>query len=167
MSPSGLMPIEQALEQLLSTAAQRVVTEQLPLEQADGRVVLEDIHAAIDVPPWPNSAMDGYALCCADQQADRQFEISQRIPAGKAPAPLQPGTVARIFTGAPMPEGADAVVMQENCSLLDGRVVLSQAVVPGENVRRRGADVRAGSLLLSAGHKLGPADLGVLAATGV
>lgn len=167
MSVPGLMPLEQALERLLLTAATLVKAEQVALDDADGRVLLEAIHAATDVPPWPNSAMDGYALCCADQQPGRVFPVSQRIPAGVAPVPLLPGTVARIFTGAPMPEGADAVVMQENCTQAGGSVVINQAVVAGENVRRRGADIRAGSLLLSAGHRLGPADLGVLAATGI
>jgi molybdopterin molybdotransferase len=168
MTAPTLMPIEQALETLLSTASARISAEEITLEQADGRVLLEDIHAAIDVPPWANSAMDGYALCCADQLPGREFEVSQRIPAGVAPQALTPGTIARIFTGAPLPAGADAVVMQENCSVSDGnRVVITQPVTAGENVRRRGADVRAGSLLLSAGHRLSPAALGVLAATGI
>ncbi len=167
MNAPGLMPVEQALDILLTAASGRITPEEIALDQADGRVLLEDMHAAVDVPPWPNSAMDGYALCSADQQAVREFPVSQRIPAGHAPEPLLPGTVARIFTGAPLPDGADAVVMQENCTLSGDRIRINQAVVAGENVRRRGADVRAGSLLLSAGHRLGPADLGVLAATGV
>lgn len=167
MTAPALMPIEQALDTLLAIATGRIRPETVSLDAADGRVVLDDIHAAVDVPPWPNSAMDGYALCSADQQTGREFEVSQRIPAGVAPEPLTPGTVARIFTGAPIPDGADAVVMQENCVVSNRRIQISQAVVAGENIRRRGADVRAGSLLLSAGHRLRPADLGLLAATGV
>lgn len=169
--PPALMPVDTALQALLAEAAGRVIAERVLLDEADGRVLLDDVHAARDVPPWPNSAMDGYAINSADQ-GGAALVVSQRIPAGCAPAPLQAGTAARIFTGAPLPEGADAVVMQENCELhtdefQTSQLLIRQAVVSRENVRERGADVRRGSLLFSAGHRLRAADLGLLAATGV
>lgn len=163
----GLILVEQALEHLLSSVASRVVSQTIPLRAADGRVLLDDVYAACDVPPCDNSAMDGYAINSREQQSDQAFTVSARIPAGCAAAALSPGTVARIFTGAPVPKGADAVIMQENCEASLAGVLIRQAVAAGENIRRQGADVLAGSLLFKAGHRLRPADLGVLAATGV
>ncbi|MDO8907505.1 MAG: molybdopterin molybdotransferase MoeA [Pseudohongiella sp.] len=168
----GLMPMETALKALLAVAGTHVSGETIPLGEADGRVLLDDVYAARDVPPWANSAMDGYAINVADQQSGTPLPISQRIPAGTAPKPLQYGTAARIFTGAPIPEGADAVVIQENCDLTQNDqkeplLVIKQAVVGRENIREQGADVRYRSVIFKAGHRLRPADLGVLAATGV
>lgn len=104
-----LMPVEQALEQLLALAEAAPIreTENLPLAEAEGRVLATDLVASLDLPPWPNSAMDGYALRLADWQG-QPLPVSQRIFAGHAPQPLQPGTCARIFTGAPVPEGPTA-----------------------------------------------------------
>lgn len=161
-----LMPVEQALAQLLDEARPRLTGETVTLAQAGGRVLFEDILAACDVPPWHNSAMDGYAVDSRSLRIDTPLLISQRIPAGIAPGALAPATVARIFTGAPMPDGADAVVMQENCRLQDDHVVVTTPVGAGENVRRQGADVAMGSTLLAAGHRLRPQDIGLLAATG-
>lgn len=163
---SALMPVEQALAQLLDEARPRLASETVTLAQAVGRVLLEDIVAACDVPPWHNSAMDGYAVDSRSLRTDTPLVISQRIPAGVAPAALAPATAARIFTGAPMPAGADAVVMQENCRVQGERVLVTTPVVSGENVRRQGADVALGSTVLQAGHRLRPQDIGVLAATG-
>lgn len=162
-----LMPIGQALEHLLARVAGRVQAETISLAAGDGRVLLDDVIAACDVPPCANSAMDGYALNSNDQQPGRQFDVSARLPAGSAPATLAPGTLARIFTGAPLPAGADAVVMQENCEVSSAGVVITQAVTAGENIRKQGADIQAGSVLFKAGHRLRPVDLGLLAATGV
>lgn len=167
VTAGGLIPVEQALAHLLSTLVDKVSAQTVTLRNADGRVLLDDVYAACDVPPCDNSAMDGYALNSRLQQPGQLFSVSARIPAGSAPGALIPGTVARIFTGAPVPEGADAVIMQENCEASTAGVVIRQALVAGENIRKQGADVRAGSLLFSAGHRLRPADLGVLAATGV
>lgn len=162
-----LMPVEQALAHLLLRVAGRVQAETITLGQADGRVLLDDVIAACDVPPCSNSAMDGYALNSNDQQPGRQFDVSARVPAGSAPVTLTAGTVARIFTGAPLPSGADAVVMQENCDAVSTGVVITEAVTAGENVRKQGADIQAGTVLFKAGHRLRPVDLGLLAATGV
>ncbi|MBC54889.1 MAG: molybdopterin molybdenumtransferase MoeA [Gammaproteobacteria bacterium] len=163
---SALMPIDQAQAMLLAEARARVASETVPLAQAGGRVLLHDVTSACDVPPWHNSAMDGYAVDSQSLRSGAPMPISQRIPAGAAPGALAPGTAARIFTGAPLPEGADAVVMQENCQRQGDHVTVNKAVVAGENVRGRGADVAMGSALLDAGHRLRPQDIGLLAATG-
>lgn len=163
---SSLMPIEQALARLLDEARPRVAGEIVPLAQAGARVLLQDVVAACDVPPWHNSAMDGYAVDSRSLSIDAPLIVSQRIPAGVTPEVLAAGTVARIFTGAPMPDGADAVVMQENCQVQDNHVCVKVPVEAGENVRRRGADVALGQVLLQAGHRLRPQDIGLIAATG-
>ncbi|MFB4392924.1 MULTISPECIES: gephyrin-like molybdotransferase Glp [unclassified Pseudomonas] len=162
------MPVEQALEQLLALAEATPVreTEALDLADADGRILAEDLMATLDLPPWPNSAMDGYALRLADWQGE-PLAVSQRIFAGHAPAPLQPGTCARIFTGAPLPEGADCVEMQENVEVLgDGRVRLLERLVIDQNVRPQGQETRLGERVLNAGTRLGPIELGLAATLG-
>jgi len=163
---SALMPIDVALTQLLHDARQRIAGETVALSQADGRIALDAVSAACDVPPWNNSAMDGYAVDSACLEPEVPLFVSQRVPAGMAPDKLRAGTVARIFTGAPMPEGADAVVMQENCERDGKNIKVIKPVIAGENVRNRGADVQQGSVLLPAGHRLRPQDIGLLAATG-
>lgn len=170
----GLMPVAQAVSQVLQLAGARQQPETVALEQADGRVVLDDIVAASDVPPWDNSAMDGYAVRAADAIAGATLAVSQRIPAGHSPHPLRPGSAGRIFTGAPLPAGADSVVMQENTELLEpfqtdreGQVRILQSASPGENVRRRGADIKRHALLVSRGQRLRPVDLGLLASAGI
>jgi len=168
----SLIPVEQALQQLLDSArshpAQPVT--QLSLEHALGHILADPVIAAHDVPPWDNSAMDGYAFNAADAQKAQVdgLPISQRITAGMTPEPLAAGTCARIFTGAPMPAGADCVEMQENIQLTDsGLAKLSQPVTASQNVRPQGQDVRAGSSLLAAGLRLRPQDLGVIASIGI
>ncbi|MEO8299847.1 MAG: gephyrin-like molybdotransferase Glp [Burkholderiales bacterium] len=136
-----------------------------------GRVLAQDVHSLLDVPPADNSAMDGYALRAADAAtAAAELPVSQRVPAGAVAAALQPGSAARIFTGAPVPEGADAVVMQEQCEAFAGdgfgRVRINVPPRPGQNIRRRGEDVRAGAVVLSAGARLTPAALGLAASVG-
>ncbi|MEB3902001.1 molybdopterin molybdenumtransferase MoeA, partial [Pseudomonas putida] len=114
------MAVEEALERLLALAEAAPIkgSESVALADAQGRVLAREVVAELDLPPWPNSAMDGYALRLADWQGE-PLPVSQRIFAGHAPAPLQPGTCARIFTGAPLPEGADCVEMQENTEVLE------------------------------------------------
>ncbi|MGE8362118.1 molybdopterin molybdotransferase MoeA [Pseudomonas sp.] len=164
----GLMPVETALERLmaLADAAPIAGSESLPLSQADGRVLAEPLIAGLDLPPWPNSAMDGYALCLADWTGE-PLTVSQRIQAGNAPQPLQPGTCARIFTGAPLPDGADTVEMQENVQVGDdGRVTFLEPLRVGQNVRPQGQETRTGDAVLPAGTRLGPIELGLAASLG-
>jgi molybdopterin molybdotransferase len=162
-----LMPLDDALAALLAQAAPLAVESVLTFD-ADGRVLAQDIVSALQVPPHDNSSMDGYALRCADVIAPGvQLPVSQRIPAGSAGAPLQPGTAARIFTGAPIPEGADAVVMQEDCTPA-GEGAISVNTVPknGQWIRRSGEDVTRGSVVLAQGERLSPASLGLAASVG-
>lgn len=164
------MPVDEALARLLEAAVPAAEQETVSLHMARNRVLAADVVATVDVPPADNSAMDGYALRVADLTSGMALPVSQRIPAGSLPAPLEPGTVARIFTGAPLPPGADAVVMQEDCRQEGGRVSVAPAEVarlrPGANVRPRGQDLCAGSVVLAAGTRLGATQLGVVAAAG-
>jgi molybdopterin molybdotransferase len=128
----------------------------------------------LHVPPQDNSSMDGYALRLQDVTAPgMELEVSQRIPAGASGGPLQPHTVARIFTGAPVPAGADAIVMQEDCLALNGeagaaaRVQVNAVPKPGQWIRRAGEDVASGAVVLSKGQRLGPAELGLAASIGM
>ncbi|MFJ4344074.1 gephyrin-like molybdotransferase Glp [Pseudomonas sp. NPDC089401] len=162
------MPVEEALERLLALAEAAPIkeTERVSLADAEGRVLATDLVASLDLPPWPNSAMDGYALRLADLQAE-PLAVSQRIFAGHAPQPLQPGTCARIFTGAPMPAGADCVEMQENTEVLaDGRVRFLEPLRLDQNVRPQGQETRQGEQVMVAGTRLGPIELGLAATLG-
>jgi molybdopterin molybdotransferase len=164
----GLLPMEAALARLLALAEAAPIAQQetVALADADGRVLAEPLLAALDLPPWDNSAMDGYALRLADWQGEA-LPVSQRIQAGTAPLPLQPGSCARIFTGAPLPAGADSVEMQENVELDDaGRVRFRQPLRLGQNVRARGQETRVGDCVLPAGTRLGPIELGLAASLG-
>ena len=132
-----------------------------------GRVLAEDVRSLIDVPPADNTAMDGYALRCADvPAAGTVLPVSQRIPAGAPGQPLQAGTAARIFTGAQVPAGADAVVMQEQCEAVDGGVRINTVPTPGQWVRRCAEDVAAGAKVLARGTRMTPQALGLAASVG-
>jgi len=164
-----LLSLDEALARLLDAVVPLpdAQAETLPSLQALGRVLQQDLRSTLDVPPADNTAMDGYALRCADVPvAGTTLPVSQRIPAGVVGAPLQPGTAARIFTGAQMPAGADAVVMQEQCEALDGAVRVQNVPQPGQWVRRRGEDVQRGAVVLSAGARLSVAALGLAATVG-
>lgn len=171
MAKPGLLSVEDARARLLRAAVQPVARETVALLAAQGRILAADQMSPVHVPPADNSAMDGYAFRLADLAAARAdgVPVSQRIPAGTAPLPLQPGTAARIFTGADIPPGADLVVMQEDCVEAGPQVRINTAddYRQGENIRPRGQDIAAGSLVLAAGTRLGPAQLGVLAAAGI
>jgi molybdopterin molybdotransferase len=164
----SLLPIEEALARLLEMADADAITEteRVSLAEAEGRVLALPVIAGLDLPPWSNSAMDGYALRFEDLQGE-PLSVSQRIFAGQSPEPLKPGTCARIFTGAPMPEGADTVEMQENTEVLDdGRIRFVETLKPGKNVRLKGNETRQGDTVLDAGKRLGPIELGIAASLG-
>lgn len=175
MNPAGkpgktgsLMPVEVALAHLLEMAESSKIPERvrLPLAQAEGRVLAEDLISTLDLPPWPNSAMDGYALRIADWTGE-PLPVSQKIFAGQAPEPLKPGTCARIFTGAPVPAGADCVEMQENAEVqADERVRFIETLSAGQNIRPQGQETTVGELVLPAGTRLGPIELGLAASLG-
>ena len=165
---TGLMSLDTALNEMLSRVTPLTAQETLPLVQCFGRILASDVVSPLDVPGFDNSAMDGYAVRSSDIQPERMLPVSQRIPAGAVPGPLAEGSVARIFTGAPLPPGADAIVMQEDCTVLDdGRVRFDAVPQPGQFVRRAGQDIALGSTALQAGLRLTPAALGLAASLGL
>lgn len=162
-----LLSLDEALERLLSAVRPLPDPETVATFEARGRVLAEDVRSALDVPPQDNTSMDGYAVRCADvTAAGARLPVSQRIPAGVVGAPLQPGTAARIFTGAQVPAGADAIVMQELCEADGDGVRINAVPTAGQWIRRRGEDVRSGAVVLAAGTRLGPAGLGMAASVG-
>ena len=164
-----LKPLDTALAELLAQATLLPGADTVATFDADGRVLLHSATSPLQVPPQDNSAMDGYALRCADVAAPGAvLPVSQRIAAGSAAAPLQPGTAARIFTGAPVPPSADAVLMQEDCEALeDGRVRANAVPQSGQWIRRAGEDITQGAVVLHAGTRLSPAELGLAASIGL
>lgn len=164
----GLLSVEEALIQLLDGAKAVTETETVATLAATGRVLAVAQRSGMDVPPLDNSAMDGYALRLADLAGPgTRLRVTQRIFAGAVGSALEPGSAARIFTGAPIPEGADAVVMQEQCSVEEGAVIVNQLPKPGEWVRRVASDIQAGGEILSAGIRLRPQDTGLAASVGI
>ena len=175
LNPSAARPplkaLDEALVELLARALPLAGVQTLSTFDADGRVLAEDVVSALQVPPEDNSAMDGYAVRSAElADGAAVLRVSQRIAAGGNGEALATGTVARIFTGAPIPEGADAVVMQEDCEVLadqDGFVRVTQTPKPGQWIRRAGEDVTRGATVLSKGELLTPASLGLAASIGM
>ncbi len=166
-SRSPLRPLDEALQDLLARAEPALPLERVSTFAADGRVLAQDLVSPLDVPGHDNSSMDGYAVRAADLRERQVFPVSQRIPAGSAAQPLHAQSVARIFTGAPVPEGADAIVMQEEVVVLDeGRVQIQATPAAGQWIRRRGEDVRRGAVVLQRGQRLSPAELGLAASIG-
>lgn len=166
--PSDLIEMEAALQILLQAARPLGPAEQVPTIQALGRVLAADVRSPIDVPPAANTQMDGYAVRSADLgQPGTRLRVTQRIAAGHVGQALGAGEAARIFTGALIPEGADAVVMQEQCVAQADTVIVQHVPKAGEWVRPQGCDVQAGSVVLRAGHRLRPQDLGQAASVGI
>ncbi|HYP67467.1 MAG TPA: gephyrin-like molybdotransferase Glp [Thiobacillaceae bacterium] len=161
-----MLSAEQLLTELLKRARPLEELEVVNLDAALGRVLGRGVVSSVTVPPLDNSAMDGYAVRIADVQAGVPMWVSQRIVAGRLGQPLQTGTAARIFTGAPIPPGADAVVMQED-AIVEGEEVRFP-VLPrlGQHIRRSGEDIMAGCEVLSPGARLGAAELGLAASAG-
>jgi molybdopterin molybdotransferase len=167
-----LMPLDDARQRLLAQVQTLPGTEQVATFDADGRVLAHDLVSELQVPAFDNSSMDGYAVRLADlTPPDTVLRVTQRIAAGHSGQALQPGEAARIFTGAPLPPGADAVVMQEEAELLgeEGGVPqlrLNRPLALGQWIRRSGEDVQRGATVLPAGTRLGPAELGLAASLG-
>ena len=163
-----MLSFEQALEKLLSAAQAVEEVRSLPLTAAAGRVLAAPQQSTVAVPPLDNSAMDGYAVRLADISAlGVCLPVSQRIPAGTVGTTLQAGTAARIFTGAPIPAGADAVVMQELCEHGENGVVINHLPRANENIRRAGEDIAVGDQILKPGIKLRPQDIALAASAGL
>ncbi len=163
---AGLIPLEEAISTLFQSLPKVEEIESSPLVECAGRVLAEDFIAPMSVPPHTNSAMDGFALRSKDLKISAVLSISQRIIAGSVGAMLREGEAARIFTGALLPEGADCVVMQENCIVSSNKVEILETVNSGENLRLAGEDIKSGSTLLKSGVRLTPQDLGLVASVG-
>jgi molybdopterin molybdotransferase len=161
----------QAREQLLAPAVPVPEVESVAMQAALGRVLAKDVVSLVDVPPLDNTSMDGYAIRVADLAAHSGvLKVGQRIPAGSMGTELHSGTAARIFTGAPIPQGADAVVMQEDCSIEPAQpdaVSIATSPIVGQWIRKRGEDLSAGKVALRAGCVLRPQELGVAASAGL
>jgi molybdopterin molybdotransferase len=171
-SSPGLLSVEQATQKILAQARPVEQTETVNILNALNRVLAEDLTSTINVPGYDNSAMDGYAVRSEDcLTSGARLPVLQRIPAGQVGTLLEVGTAARIFTGAPIPEGADSVVMQEMCEAGDTgvtmHVVINAVVKAGANVRRAGEDIAIGNTVLNAGKRLRPQELGLLASVGL
>jgi len=166
------LPPREAAHRILAQV-RRQPPLRVPLDEALGGVLAEDAVSPVDIPAWTNSAMDGYATRAEDirgatEASPRRLTVLEEIPAGAFPTrPVTPGTCARIFTGAPLPDGADTVVRQEDTDLGTGTVAILRDRDAGINIRRAGEDIRRGTVALPAGTELGPAELGVLASMAV
>jgi len=164
----GLLTVDEALEVLLAGARPVAEVEEVPTLEATGRVLARAQRSTMDVPPLDNSAMDGYAVRTADVKApDTKLRIAQRIMAGSVGRALEPGTAARIFTGAPIPSGADAIVMQEFCAADGDAVVIKKVPEKDAWIRRRASDIASGAQVLAAGIRLRPQDTGLAASVGI
>jgi molybdopterin molybdotransferase len=164
----GLLSVDEALEVMLAGARPVAGLEEVPTLEATGRVLARAQVSTMDVPPMDNSAMDGYAVRTTDVKApDTRLKVAQRIQAGSVGRALEPGTAARIFTGAPIPPGADAIVMQEFCAA-DGEFVVVKKVPQKEAwIRRRASDIAKGAQILAPGIRLRPQDTGLAASVGI
>lgn len=168
-----MISVDQALDLLAASVKPVCNTEILPIESALFRVLAAPVSSALDVPPADNSSMDGYAVTAADIVPGKPHAVSQRITAGQPPKPHAAGTASRIFTGAEIPRGADAIIIQENAQIVIGAggkqetVTFNQSVSEGDNIRRRGQDVTAGAEILPSGTRLRPQEIGLLASCGI
>jgi molybdopterin molybdotransferase len=163
-----MLSVREALDTLLAAARPVEDIEQVATLDANGRVLAQDQASTIDVPSADNTSMDGYAVRALDcVNGGATLRVAQRIPAGHVGAPLEAGTAARIFTGAMIPAGADAVVMQEQCELVEGMVTIRHTPTSGEWIRRTGEDIRRGATILAAGTRLRSQELGLAASVGL
>jgi molybdopterin molybdotransferase len=160
----GLLSVDEALARLLAEAKPVGEIEEVPTLEATNRILARAQRSTMDVPPMDNSAMDGFAVRVSD---GARLTVKQKIMAGSVGKPLEPGTAARIFTGAPIPPGADAVVMQEHTIAEGDQVVIKKKPKPGEWIRRTGSDVTKGGEILPAGKRLLPQDTGLAASVGI
>jgi molybdopterin molybdotransferase len=164
----NMLSADEALSYLLARARPANKPERISTADALGRVLAEHLTSTVNAPPLDNSAMDGYAVRIADIiNASTRLRVTQRIPAGTVGQPLEAGQAARIFTGAPVPAGCDAVVMQEYCGAEGDTVTIGKHPKMGENIRRSGEDIAAGAEILPAGIRLRPMEMGLAASVGI
>jgi Molybdopterin biosynthesis enzyme len=162
---ADLISLEEALARIFEQV-RPLEAEPVPLAAAAGRVIAEDARSGVDLPPFASSAMDGFAVRSSDTPG--RLPVVARIAAGvPAPRALEPGEAMGIATGGVVPDGADAVIPIEYAGDSDNGIEIEQAVSQGDNVRPRGSDVSAGDVVVSQGSRLGPAQVGALAAAGL
>jgi len=165
---NDLLSVDEALAKLLASARPTGDVETIPTLKATGRVLARPQVSALNVPPLDNTSMDGYAVRTADcASGETRLRITQRIPAGAVGKALAPGTAARIFTGAPIPSGADAVVPQEQCTVDGDHVTIKHKPQPGDWIRRVGEDIRTGATILEGGTRLRAQEIGLAASVGL
>lgn len=161
-----MQSVDDARQLLLNQANPVMETEWQTTSMACGRILAEPVYAPLSLPPWDNSAVDGYAIAVADPEM-RTYPVTQRIFAGTTGTPLTPGTAARIFTGAPVPLGTTTIVMQEVCTEQDASVLLKERPGQDQHIRRRGEDVLQGRVVVNAGERISPASIGLISALGI
>ncbi|GAB4510167.1 MAG: molybdopterin molybdotransferase MoeA [Sulfuricaulis sp.] len=163
-----MLSLEQARAAILAEVTPSTTTQTVPLSQAHGRFAAQELHAQVDNPAFDNSAMDGYAVRAAELvAAGFTLPLQGECRCGDVPGKLAPATTMRIFTGAPMPEGADTIAIQEDVKLEGNKIVFPKSVQPGSHLRRRGEDFQRGDTLYRPGRKLSAYDLALLSAAGV
>ncbi len=163
-----MLTFDEAIQQLLGSIAQSAaVTEMISVDQVLGRILADDVYALCDVPPQNNSAMDGFAVRCADIPASATLPVSQKIFAGAAPVPMHANTAVRLFTGSVVPDYADAIILQEDCTYDDNSVTINEMPVAGQHIRCQGEDIKNGALLLRKGVHLQPKHIGYMVAGGI
>lgn len=171
--PQPLLSTNEALQILTQSAKPISTVQSLDLDNTLGRVLATDVRSTINVPSFNNSAMDGYAINLKDSQTDTpggfEFEIADRIPAGNVGNELAPGKAARIFTGAPIPKGANTVIMQEECELIDNnsKIEIYRPIARDENIRPMGNDIKSSDVILNSGTILRPQDIALAASVGI
>lgn len=165
---ANLLDFDVARQQLLDFAVVPSAQGTVGLLAAQGRVLAQPVTSPLNVPGFDNSAMDGYALHVSDIAAlPESFPVVQRIAAGQTGVALAPNTAARIFTGAPVPEGCNVVVPQEHTAQIDDGITLTHSISLHQHIRRTGEDIKAGALILEAGQRMGPAQMAMLASIGI
>jgi molybdopterin molybdotransferase len=165
-----MMSVDEAVRLIAARVAAVLDVETVALTDADGRILAHEIAAPLPLPPFTNSAVDGYAVASRDlpKTSEQAFSITGRVQAGSAASEaIRPGHAIRIFTGAPMPDGADTVFMQEDVRVVGEKVVLPAGLKPGANVRPAGEDIPLGHSALKAGQRLRPQDVALAAAFGL
>ena len=172
MFSDSLMSADDALSFLIDSASVTAMTEAVSLDDSLGRILASDIHSTINVPGFDNSAMDGYTIALNDNQVAQEnlsFDVVDRIAAGSTGNDLKVGNAARIFTGAPIPNGANTVVMQEECSLSEDKsqITVKRAINLNENIRPTGNDILKDNVILSSGRQIKPQDISLAASVGV
>ena len=164
----ALLTFAEAKSRLLNSARVVAETDTIDLAEAFGRVLSQDLISPMTVPPFSNAAMDGFAVRAADiSESGVRMQVTQRVVAGDVAQPLVPGSAARIFTGAQVPDGADAVVMQEDCVVEGDSVTINQVPPAGQHVRLKGSDLLAGKAILAAGSRFSAAAMGLAASVGI